>query len=193
MKDNNIPDEIRDELAKEIDEKKIIHGTDFPDAKEWFIKSGLKVEEAKKALTKKIIEILSQYLSKGLVQLTIEEIANEKEYKDAIQGKKDTALVMLLSKDLPPFNIYVEFLIKSGEIEVSKIRYDFTIESKIKIKDAKVIIRKNKINSMSFGSFSVSITLYLLNNEQRIELGTLEKSLNVNKTIDEINNYLKSN
>jgi hypothetical protein len=181
MKDSNFPDELRDELAKEIDIKNILHGTDFSDAKEWFIKSGMKIEEAKKELTKKIIEILSQYLSKGLVQLTIEEIANEKESKDAIQGKKDNVLVMHLSKDLPPFNIYVEFLIKSGEIEISKIRYDFTIESNIEIKDTKLIIQKNKISSISFGSFSVSITLYLLNNEQRIELGTIEKSLSLGK------------
>jgi hypothetical protein len=56
MNDSNIQDELRDELAKEILEKNILQGTDFSDAKEWFIKSGLKIDDAKKELTKKIID-----------------------------------------------------------------------------------------------------------------------------------------
>ncbi|VVB85525.1 Uncharacterised protein [uncultured archaeon] len=184
MKDDSMPDEPGNELAEEISKKDLLSGIDFSGAREWLSKSGLNAEESKKEITKKILEILSQYLSKGLLQLTIEEIANEKECRDAIQGKKDKALVMNLSKDLPPFNIYVETIIKSGSIELKKIKFEFAIKSNVAINDAKIIISKNKINSIKFGSFSASITLYLVNGQQQIKLGTIERSLSLGDPVN---------
>jgi hypothetical protein len=166
------------EIAGEINKAINIRGIeDFSEAKEWLTKSGLTVDEAKKRLTKKIVEILSQYLSKGLLQLTIEEIKNEKEYKDAIQSKKNRAIVMHLSKKLPPFKVYVEFVVKSGFIEIMKIRYDFKAEPKVEIKDAKMIIQGNRIKSVSFGSFIASITLYLLKGDHNVEISRIERKL----------------
>lgn len=44
-------------------------------------------------------------------------------------------------------------------------RNDFKAESKVEIKDAKIVIKENRIGSVSFGTFIASITLYLLKGE----------------------------
>lgn len=177
-----IPDEplyIR-ELAEEI--KKFMDNLeieDFSEAEEWLTKSDLGVDGAKKYLIEKIVETLPQYLSKGLLQLTIEEIMNENEYRDAIQSKKDHAIVAHLSKKLPPFKVYVEFVVKSGLMELKRIRYDFKAKSMVEVEDAKIIFHENKIRSISFGSFIASITLSLLRGDHDVNIGSMERSLSL--------------
>jgi hypothetical protein len=167
-------EEIEDEINKAISNR----GTkDFSEAKEWYIKAGLGVDDVEQRLIKKIVAILSQYISNGLLQLTIEEIVKEKEYKDAIKGKIDYAIVMNLEKKLPPFKPYVEFVVKSGLMELKKIKYDFVVEPKVKVKEAKIKIHENEIESVTFGSLIASITLYLLKGNLRLKISSLERSL----------------
>ncbi|MFZ2071780.1 MAG: hypothetical protein WAV32_09355 [Halobacteriota archaeon] len=178
MRESLTPDLYSRELVEEINKMIDSRGIeDFSEAKKWFTKSGLGVDVVKKDLTKKIVEILSQYLSKGLLQLTIEEITNEKECKDAIRGKKDHAIVMRLTKKLPPFKVYVEFVVKSGLMEIKRIRYDFKAESKVEVKDATIILQGNRIRSISFGLFIASLTLYLLKGDHAVKIGSMERSL----------------
>ncbi len=172
--------ELAEEINKMLDNRGI---EDFSEAKEWLTKSSLGVDGAKKYLIKKIVETLSQYLSKGLLQLTIEEIMNEKESRDAIQGKKDHAIVVRLSKKLPPFKVYVEFVVKSGLMEIKRIRYDFKAESRVEVKNAKIILQENKIRSISFDSFLAYITLYLLRGDHAVKISTIERSLSLPKLI----------
>ncbi len=168
------------ELAEEITKAINNHGTDdFSEAKNWWTKTGLRAEEAEKKLVKKLVEILSQYLSDGLLQLTIEEVMNEKEYKDAIQGKKNHAVVAHLDKKLPTFNAYVEFIIRSGLMEIAKIRYDFEAEPEVEAKDIKLKIQGDKIKSVSFGTFIASISLYLLKDKHPVKISSIERSLSL--------------
>ncbi len=154
------------------------HGTEeFSEAKSWWAKLGLKVDIAEKEMMNEIVETLSKHLTKGLFQLTVEEIINEKECKDAIQKKKDQTIVMRLSRKLSPFKIYVEFVVKSGLMEVKKIRYDFRAEPKVEIKDIKVNIQENKIKNILLGPFIASITLSLLKGDRTVKIGSIKKSL----------------
>ena len=180
MKESLTPEEplYSKELAEEINKMIDARGIeDFPEAKKWLSKSPLDADEAKKGLTKRIVEILSQYLSNGLLQLTIEELINEKEYKEAIRDKKAHAIVIQLSKKLAPFKVYVDFVVKYGLMEIKRIRYDFKAESKVEIKDAKIVIKENRIGSVSFGTFIASITLYLLKGKHAVKIGSIERSL----------------
>ncbi|MBE0525263.1 MAG: hypothetical protein IBX40_13175 [Methanosarcinales archaeon] len=172
--------EIAQEIKKFMDNWEI---EDFSKAQEWLTKSDLGVDGAKKYLIEKIVETISQYLSKGLLQLTIEEIMNESEYRDAIQSKKDHAIVAHLSKKLPPFKVYVEFVIKSGLMEIKRIRYDFKAKLSVEVKDAKIIFQENKIRSISFGSFIASITLDLLRGDHDVKIGSMERSLSLTEPI----------
>lgn len=172
------------ELAEEITKAINDHGTDdFSEAKNWWTKTGLKAEEAEKKLVKKLVDILSQYLSDGLLQLTIEEVMNEKEYKDAVQRKKNHAIVAHLEKKLPTFNAYVEFIIRSGLMEIAKIRYDFEAEPEVEVEDIKLNIQGYKIKSVSFGTFIASISLYLLKGDLHVKISSIERKLSLPRTI----------
>jgi hypothetical protein len=172
--------EIEEELTTELNKR----GTkDFSEAKKWHKKEYKKGADAEKILIRRLVEILSQYLSKGLLQLTIEELAHEKEYKDAVKEKKDHALVINHEKKLPPFKAYVEFVVKLGWMELKKIRYDFKVEPKVKVKNARIEIRENKIASITFGSLVTSITLYLLKGDLSMKILSKEISMKIPRPI----------
>ncbi|HEY9206576.1 MAG TPA: hypothetical protein VIO58_11720 [Candidatus Methanoperedens sp.] len=170
--------EIAEEINKAIETRETEY---FSEIKEWLTKSGIEADKAKKELTKRIVEILSKYISNGLMQLTVDEMMKEKEFTEAFKKKKDHALIARLSKQLPPLKVYVEFVVKTGCIEIKKIRYDFKAEPQVEIKDAKIIIQENRITSVSFGSFIASITLYLLKGSLAVKLFSMERSLKLSE------------
>ncbi len=151
---------------------------EFSEAKELWNKLGLKVTVTKEEMINAVVENLSKNLTKGLLQLTVEEITSEKELKGALQEKKGQTIVMRLSRNLPPFKIYTELIIKSGLVELKKFRFDFKVEPNVEIEDINVTIQENKVKSVSFGSFKTSITLSLLKGEQSVKIVSIEKSLN---------------
>ena len=182
MKENIAQDDILDNKEFEEDISRVIknYGPEkFSDPENWWTKLGLKVNVTEKDIINEIVTTLSKNLTKGLVQLTIEEIINEKKSKDAIRGKRDQTIVLSLNRKLSSFKVYVEFIVKSGSIEIKKFKYDFRVEPKVQIKDIKVNIQENKIKSVSFGLFATSITLSLLIGESVINIGSIEKNLSL--------------
>lgn len=152
---------------------------EFSEAKKLWKKLGLKVAITEMDMINTVVETLSNNLTKGLLQLTVEEIIREKEVKGALREKKGQTIVMRLSKPLPPFKIYAEFIIKSGLVELKKFRFDFKVEPNIEIENINVTIQENKVKSVSFGSFKASVALSLLKGEQSMNIVFIEKSLNL--------------
>lgn len=165
-----------EDLTKEIKDSET---EEFSKAKKGWNKLGLKVTVAEKDMINAVVETLSEYLTKGLLQLTVEEIRHETELKGALQEKKGQTIVMRLSRNLPPFEMYAEFIIKSGLAELKKFRFDFNVKPKVEIENINVTIQENEIKSVSFGSFKASITLSLLKGEQAVNIVSIEKSLSL--------------
>lgn len=181
MRENTTQEEYYDrEFEKDIGRVINNYGPEkFSDPENWWSKLGLKVNVTRKEMINEIVTNLSKYLTKGLLQLTIEEIINEKKSKDAIKEKREQTIVLNLNKKLSTFKVYVEFIVKSGSIEIKKFKYDFRVEPKVQIKDIKVNIQENKIKSVSFGLFAASMTLSLLIGESVISIGSIEKNLSL--------------
>jgi len=55
----------------------------------------------------------------------------KKSARTLFERKKRQTVVMRLSRDLPPFKIYAEFIIKSGLIELKNFRFDFKAEPNV--------------------------------------------------------------
>ena len=152
---------------------------DFSQARKLWNKLGLKITVSEEEMINTVIEILSKHLTKGLLQLTVEEITGNKELRDAISEKKSKIIIMRLSRDLPPFKIYAEYIVKSGSVELKKFRFDIKVESNVEIENINVTIEDNNVKSLSFGSFKTYVTLSLLKGEQAIKIVSIEKSLNL--------------
>jgi hypothetical protein len=169
------------DFAEDVKKRINDYGTeDFLEAREWWSKLGLKVTITEKEMINEIVKTLSEHLSKGLLQLTIEEIINEKKCKDAIKGGEESQTIILnMSRKLAPFKLYVELIVKSGSIEIKKFRYDFRAEPDVKIKDIQVNIQQHKIKTVSFGSLMASITLSLLKGDNALMIGSIEKSFSL--------------
>ncbi len=156
---------------------------EFSDAKAYWKKLGLNITLTEKEMMNEIVKTASKYLTKGLLQLTIEEITSEKECQDALSEKKGRTVVMRLSRTLSPLKIYSELIIKCGSIELKKFRFDFKAEPKVEIEDIDVTIQNKRVKSVSFGSFKASITLSLLKGEIAMKIASIEKSLNLSGPI----------
>ena len=151
----------------------------YSEARKLWNRLGLKITVAKEEMINAVVEKLSENLTKGLLQLSVEEITYEKELKGALRDKRVQTIVMSISKELPTFKIYAELIIKSGLIELKKFRFDFLVEPNVEIEDINVTIQENEVKSISFGSFKTSVTLSLLKGEQAVEIVSIEKSLKI--------------
>jgi hypothetical protein len=153
------------------------HGPDiYPEAFEWTKKAVQEPDKAGVDLISRMTRLLLKELSGGLLQVTVEELAGQQEYTDAVNQKKEYAVVVDLKKDLRPFYPYAEFIAKCGMMEVGKARYDFQVVPGIRIQNARITIKDDSIRRVKFGSFLAVMTISLLRGGQDpITLGTLEK------------------
>jgi hypothetical protein len=159
---------------------------DFSDSKgyqEWLKKSGQVADTARKAMTRKIVETLTTYLSKGLLQVTVEEVMREEEYQDAVRQKKETAFIATLNRDLEPFRVYVDVTSKCGCMDLIKVRYNFKAEPNVTIKDAKIVLQDDRIKSISFGTFVSKLTVSLLLKDTPCKICSIKGSLEMSEPI----------
>jgi hypothetical protein len=119
-------------------------GEEFSEVRTWYQKTGLTAEKAAEKCLEKMVNILYQYLSEGILQLTVEEIAKQKECADAKERGKKKARVAELKATLPSLSTYLEFVINAGSLEVAKIHYDFEAAPEIEEKCKNPIRRKQR-------------------------------------------------
>lgn len=139
-------------IAKEIDEAVAVladnkYREDFLDVTEWFIRTGLGEKGAKEQLIKELSEKVSNVITNGLVQITIQELEGETEIKSEIDTK------------LPEFNPHIDFVLKSGPIEVATQSYYFRVASRVKVKDLSVVVKKKEITGINSGKLQTFMTL----------------------------------
>jgi len=171
LSNKELKEKLEQEIAKSVDSRVI---AEISEVKGWLKKTHESGEKVEELLIKRISETLSEQLSTGLLQLTIEKIPEQREYKDSVERREQFRVAQQkpLSMALPSLLAYVEFVVKSGFVEIRRFPVRFQLESNVEIKDAEVIIREGRIASVSFGSFVVSITLYWLKGQKPIKMGT---------------------
>jgi hypothetical protein len=152
------------------------HGTqEFSKAKEHFL-SGPGAEEA---FIGRLAESLANSLLQGILQVSVEEIPHTEAYAHAL-GKGTREFELDLSKDLPPLIAYVEFVFRYGLFELLTVRYEFKVDSKVDAKNLKVVIEERRIQSILFGTVVVDVTLSVLANGLKVQIGTFERQLKLN-------------
>lgn len=155
------------------------HGTqEFSAAKKRFSSGNL--AGAEEAFIGRLAESLANSLLDGLVQISVEQITDTKEYADAL-SKGVREFTLDLSKDLPPLMAYVEFVFKYGSLELlPAVKYEFKLDSTIDAKNIKAVIEERKIQSVHFGTVVVDVTLSVIVNGLDVTIGTFERQLELN-------------
>ncbi len=124
------------------------HREDFREIGIWLIKSGLGQQGARERLIKELSERVSKEITNGIVQLTVLELEED--------VKK---LQMNIEKDLPPFYPNVQFVVKSGAIDIDTLTYWFRVTGKVAIENLNVLEKNREIIGFSSGSMKATLTL----------------------------------
>ncbi len=149
----------------------------------WEVETGYSGEKGRKYITSMIMQSFTSYLSQGILQLTIESVMEESACRDAVEKHKETAVVVELHRTLDPFRIHIDVVPKVGMMEVSRIRYNFDIESEIEVKDTKVVMEDATLKSITFGSLFTDTKIYAVSQLGRRELCNVKGSLKSPRTI----------
>jgi hypothetical protein len=148
----NFEVECTADMAKEIDQAVIAmasdtHRDDFRDVSEWLIRTGLGEKGAKERLIKELSERVSIKIKDAVVQFSIQELEGQTEISAEIDRK------------LPDFSPHIDFVLKSGPIEVATLSYYFRVASHVKLKDLSVVVKKKEITGIKSGKLQAFVTL----------------------------------
>jgi|MTBAKMStandDraft_1061839.scaffolds.fasta_scaffold14885_2 hypothetical protein len=152
---------------------------DFSDTEE---QAGKKTERAaiKTDFRMEFVKKLSDYITNGLVQLTIQQIPSTKEYRDAFRTEDQTYEITL--NKLPPLNLvefypYLDVVVKQGTIDIWKKRLQFKVRSVINLKDVKITLRQQKVSCVDFGLLKADVTVYLMKGNYPVEIHSFNRDL----------------
>ena len=145
------PDEI-DRAVRDLVNN--THRDDFRDISEWMIRTGLGQEGARERLIREISERVSKELTHGLVQITVQKLEEETEIKAKIE------------KDLPALYPRIDFVVKSGAIDVMTITYWFKVMSRVRLDDLALVLKKKEITGIRSGTLQAYVTLAFCGNER---------------------------
>jgi len=123
------------------------HREDFRDISEWMIKTGLNQEGAKERLIKEISERVSKEITEGVVQITVQTLEEE------------TTIKANIEKKLPEFYPRIDFVVKSGAIDLETLTYYFKVGSKVTLDNLAVVLKKEEIIGIRSGNLQAFVTL----------------------------------
>jgi hypothetical protein len=123
---------------------------------------------------------LSEHITNGLIQLIILHITSTDDYSVKFK-MTDEAYEINLEK-FPPlyldeFYPYQDVVVKYGEIDVWKQRFEFKVQSKIDLANVKITVRQQKISTVDFGSLTASLTLFLMKGKDPMKLDSFKCDL----------------
>ena len=123
------------------------HSGDFRDILVWMVKTGLGEEGAREKLINDISTCISKEVSKGLVQVTIQELEGETEFKAKYE------------QDLTEIYPHVDFIVKSGALDVWTTKYWFKVSSKVKLDNVAIRLKNEEITGIKSGIMQAFVTL----------------------------------
>jgi hypothetical protein len=130
------------------------HRDDFRDISEWMIRTGLGQEGARERLIRELSERISREISQGLVQITVEKLEEE------------TVIKAKIEKDLPAFYPRIDFVVKSGAIDLKTLTYWFKVTSLVRLNDLAVELKNKEITGIRSGTLQTSVTLAFCGHER---------------------------
>lgn len=148
-------------------------------------------ERAEEFLIDRIVDNLSQMIQDNVPQLTIEnqltvaKISQRQEYREAIMTRKREFTFELEPTKLPAFKPYVEFAAKLWGLSIAKLRFEYVAQPEVAAKIVTVTLLNNHLSDVSIGSLDVTVEMSMLVNGQTVKLGSINRTLNLQRTLDQ--------
>ena len=130
------------------------HRDDFREIGLWMIKTGLGESDARNNLINEISKCISEEVSHGLVQVTIQELEGETEIKTKFEEK------------LPTIYPRIDFVVKSGAFDVWTSTYWFKVTSCVKLDNLAIRFREEEITGINSGNMQAFVTFAYCGHEK---------------------------
>ena len=133
-------------------------------------------------MTAKIVEFLPVYITEGLISCSLETIAQDESCQYALRDHMQKLVIKPSDKfpriTFPSFYPYLEFIIRTGPVEVWKMRSTFNVEGSIYVKDATLNFTDNRIEAIS-GTIVASVKISLCKGKFAAKIHQFERPIHV--------------
>ncbi|HNQ25920.1 MAG TPA: hypothetical protein PKG69_04280 [Methanoregulaceae archaeon] len=130
------------------------HRDDFREIIAWTIRTGLGEKDAREQLINTLATCISKELSKGLVQVSIQQLEGEREIRTTYE------------QSLQPIYPRVDFIVKSGAFDVWTTTYWFKVMSTVKLDNLSVRLKKDEITGFQSGTMQAFVSLAYCGHEK---------------------------
>jgi len=130
------------------------HREDFTEIITWTIRTGLGEKDAQDQLINTLTTCISKELSKGLVQVAIQQLEGEREIRATYE------------QSLQPIYPRIDFIVKSGAFDVWTTTYWFRVTSTVKLDDLALRMKKDEITGFQSGIMQAFVTLAYCGHEK---------------------------
>src|SRR5690606_38037225 len=130
------------------------HREDFTEIITWTIRTGLGEKDAREQLINTLATCISKELSKGLVQVSIQQLEGEREIRATYE------------QSLQPIYPRIDFIVKSGAFDVWTTTYWFRVTSTVKLDDLALRMKKDEITCFQSGMMQAFVTLAYCGHEK---------------------------
>lgn len=143
--------------------------------------NGFQHDEATQYVNDHFIDLLSEFLSGGIISRTVQEIGSTPEYQASPERtKSDTVettftLTKQLSVDIGKLYPYIDVSVKAGPVEIERTRFSFTITGTVTLENPSITVYRKKIVRAALGTVTPSFSLYYVSGGEEKLIHTFEK------------------
>jgi hypothetical protein len=128
--------------------------------------NGIPLDKATQYINDNFLDLLSAFISGGIVSRTVREIVSAPEYSGSPEHLKSDkvattyTLTRKLSVDLGKIYPYIDVSIRAGLIELRKIRFSFRLTGMVTVQNPRITVYRGKIIRATLGTVTPSFSLY---------------------------------
>ena len=142
------PVAIPEEIGKAVNDLVTgSHQDDFREIGVWMVRTGLGKEGAREKLINELSARISQEISNGLLQVTLQQLEGEREIKAKYE------------QHMPALFPHVDFIVKSGAFDIWTTNYWFRVTSNVTLDNLAVTMKGKKITGIKSGIMQVFATI----------------------------------
>jgi hypothetical protein len=149
--------------------------------------NGISEKEATEYVNEQFLDLLSDFISGGLVSRTVREIGSTPEYYKSPEHAKSKqvettfTLTKKLSVDLGGIYPYIDVSIGAGLVEMKKTRFPFKLTGKVTVQNPRITVFKGKIVRAAIGTVTPSFSLFYSGGGKDRLIHTFDKPFTFNE------------
>lgn len=125
---------------------------------------------------------LSEYITQGVVSLTIQRVSETDEIRQSLRDYPSPYTITLKKIapfPLPEYSPYINIAIKTGTAVLFRSNAAFVVKSVIALQDTRITLQEKKIKEYKFGSLNAAMSIYMKKDAIKEQLHSFNRDLTI--------------